>query len=163
MHCSHAILSTLSPAPTAPPSNVTATPRVSPELGLMVSWGPPPCEHINSRSGLTGYAVRYRPQSRGEWMTAGEVNDPSTQTATITGVTELVVYEVQVAAMTAGGVGVYSSSVTASVVAETRRFFIMFHIQPSLTCPFLCSSWCSDGPQSYSRHHLRSYILGASC
>ena len=69
-------------------------------------------------------------------MNAGEVNDPSTQTATITRVTELVVYEVQVAARTAGGVGVYSSSVTASVVAETRRFFIMFHIQPSLTCPY---------------------------
>ena len=69
-------------------------------------------------------------------MTAEGINDPSTLTTTITGVTELVVYKVQVAASTVGGDGVYSSSVTASVVSETRKFFTLFHIKP-LTCPSL--------------------------
>ena len=35
--------------------------------------------------------------------------------------------EVQVAATTASGVGVYNSSVTVTVVTETRKFIIMFH------------------------------------
>ncbi len=83
--------------------------------GIVVSWLETPCEHINSLAGLTGFMVRYRPKGEG-WLYT-EPDDPAARNVTITtGITILVVYEFQVAAVNAEGVGPYSSSVTPSVV-----------------------------------------------
>ena len=102
-------------APSAPPSNVAATPW-SAELEIQVTWSLPPCEHINSQAGVSGYLVQYRRRDTVNWIVK-EVNSPTTTSTVIQGIVMLMVYEVQVAAKNAFGTGPYSASETASVSA----------------------------------------------
>ena len=102
-------------APSAPPSIVTATPSSS-EPEIQVTWSLPPCQHINSQAGISGYLVRYRRRGTVNWIVK-EVNYPTTTSTVIQGIVILIVYEVQVAAQNAVGMGPYSASETASVSA----------------------------------------------
>ena len=83
-----------------------------------MTWSPPPCQHINSQAGISGYVVRYRRLDDVNW-TVKEVNSPATTSAVIQGIVMLIMYEIQVAARNTAGLGLYSVSETASVSATS--------------------------------------------
>ncbi len=117
--------------PTAAPTNISAT---ASGLGIAVSWSAPPCGQVNSRAGLTGYEVRLRSEGI-EWRSVGTITNASVMSVTITsGIIMLVVYELQVAAVNGAGVGVYSSSVTASVVTTVGEIILHSLLSSECVC-----------------------------
>ena len=100
----------ISPAPTAPPSNVNVTSVTS--TSITVQWGMVPCIHQNGD--ITGYSVRYGVMGTSEGdkevkMVSGDSRGGMT---TITGLEAGTVYEYEVEAQTVPGTGVYSSVMT---------------------------------------------------
>ncbi|MBD8084537.1 fibronectin type III domain-containing protein [Chryseobacterium caseinilyticum] len=88
----------LQPCTTAPPSNI-AVGQLTPTTAT-VTWLP--------SSGAT-YVVRYRIPPNGPWTTV-TLTTPLTSNYTITGLTELTAYEVQVATICGGTQGAFSPS-----------------------------------------------------
>ncbi|KAG5278462.1 hypothetical protein AALO_G00099230 [Alosa alosa] len=95
-------------APSAPPKNIVASGRTN--QSIMVQWQPPPEPHLNGV--LKGYMLRYRLAGLpGEF----QVKNISSAEVNYCLLKELIIwtqYEIQVAAYTAAGLGVYSQSVT---------------------------------------------------
>lgn len=86
----------LQPCTTTSPSNVTLTNITA--TAANVSW--------ISSAGAT-YTIRYRLGSTGPWI----VINPATNPQTITGLTELTSYELQIATICGGTTGAYSASI----------------------------------------------------
>ena len=72
---------------------------------ITVQWGPvEPC--VDQNGAITGYSVRYRSE------TVPALGDSSGGIHTITGLTKVTVYTVEVAAVTSAGTGVFSEPLT---------------------------------------------------
>ena len=86
--------------------------RVSVEssTAITVQWGPvEPCDQQNGA--ITGYSVRYGEVGTSEGERRVEMVSGDTMN-TISGLTKETVYTVEVAAVTSGGTGVYSETLT---------------------------------------------------
>ena len=105
MHCDVNNTLILCVAPTGPPTDVTAT---SSGNSITVSWSPVPCLLRNSE--ITGYVVHKSTSASTE--VSGSVTS-----ATIDGLKETTLYSIEVAAVGAGGTGVFSDAVTAAATA----------------------------------------------
>ena len=89
------------PAPSAPPTNVSASDVTS--SSITVQWGAVDCIHHNGD--ITGYSVQYGVQGSGSTQT----ESVSTTEATISGLAAATNYSIEVAAVNSAGTGVYSA------------------------------------------------------
>ena len=117
-------------APSAPPSSV----RVSVEspTAITVQWKPvEPCDQQNGA--ITGYSVRYGEVGTSVGERRVEIASGNSS-STVSGLTKVTVYTVEVAAETSGGTGVYSEPLTIEtpdsecVLALVQFFACFIHI-----------------------------------
>ena len=110
------------PAPSAPPSSVTASDVTS--SSITVQWGAVDCIHRNGD--ITGYSVRYGVQGSGSTQTLN-VSGSATTEATISELESAAYYSIEVAAVNSAGTGVYSAPLTALNSGELFRHHTNIH------------------------------------
>jgi PKD repeat protein len=94
-------------SPPTPPQDVTS--EAVGTSSLQVSWRAPLNDGANQ---ITNYQIRYRPTGAQTWL---ETNvGPNAMSETLTGLEERTDYEIQVAAVTALGLGEWSTSLNGS-------------------------------------------------
>ena len=117
--------------PSSPPQNIT----VISELpgSLHVSWQPPP--EIDQNGPLVGYVIRLAMNGIGDMVgSGGEIIEAITGglTYTLTGLSLLINYSIQVAAITVNGTGPFSAAVIADGSKHTKKhpkgLFIITHV-----------------------------------
>ena len=94
------------PAPSAPPTKVTASDVTSSSITLQ--WGAVNCNQHNGD--ITGYSLRYGVQGGGSTHIVG-VSGGNTTEITISGLHASTNYSIEVAAVNSVGIGIYSSEV----------------------------------------------------
>lgn len=94
-------------SPPTPPQNVTS--EAIGTSSLKISWRSPLSDGANQ---ITNYQIRYRPVGEQAWLEANV--GPNTMSRTITGLEERADYEIQIAAVTALGLGEWSTSLNGS-------------------------------------------------
>ena len=92
--------------PSVPPANVTVTGVTSSTIS--VQWGSVPCIHQNGD--ITGYSVQYGVMGSGNTQAMSVAGGSTTET-TLSSLTALRNYSIQVAAVSRGGNGVFSDPV----------------------------------------------------
>uniref|UniRef100_A0A8C6TGS4 Sidekick cell adhesion molecule 1a n=1 Tax=Neogobius melanostomus TaxID=47308 RepID=A0A8C6TGS4_9GOBI len=95
-------------APSAPPKNIVASGRTN--QSIMVQWQPPPEPQLNGV--LRGYMLRYRLAGLPGDYQEKNITSPETNYCLLKDLIIWTQYQIQVAAYTGAGLGVYSSSVT---------------------------------------------------
>ena len=99
-----------STAPTGPPADITAVTNGS---SITVHWSPVPCLQCNSQ--ITGYIVRYTEVTSSRTTSADiNVTGESASSITINGLQGSTHYSIEVAAVGAGEMGVFSSPVNTN-------------------------------------------------
>ena len=121
--------------PSSPPQNI----RVIIELpgSLHVSWQPPP--EIDQNGPLVGYVIRLAINATGDMVgSGGEINETITGRLTyiLNGLSLLINYSVQVAAITVNGTGPFSAAVLADESKHTKQhpkgLFVTTHVNTFL-------------------------------
>ncbi|XP_041641485.1 protein sidekick-1 [Cheilinus undulatus] len=95
-------------APSAPPKNIVASGRTN--QSIMVQWQPPPEPQLNGI--LRGYVLRYRLAGLPGDYQEKNISSPETNYCLLKDLIIWTQYQIQVAAFTGAGLGVYSSPVT---------------------------------------------------
>ncbi|XP_078800475.1 protein sidekick-1 isoform X2 [Oryzias latipes] len=95
-------------APSAPPKNIVASGRTN--QSIMVQWQPPPEPELNGV--LRGYLLRYRLAGLPGDYQEKNISSPETNYCLLKDLIIWTQYQIQVAAYTGAGLGVYSSPVT---------------------------------------------------
>nr|XP_046227677.1 protein sidekick-1-like isoform X2 [Scatophagus argus] len=95
-------------APSAPPKNIVASGRTN--QSIMVQWQPPPEPQLNGV--LRGYILRYRLAGLPGDYQEKNISSPETNYCLLKDLIIWTQYQIQVAAYTGAGLGVYSSPVT---------------------------------------------------
>ncbi|XP_053193293.1 protein sidekick-1-like [Scomber japonicus] len=95
-------------APSAPPKNIVASGRTN--QSIMVQWQPPPETQLNGV--LRGYVLRYRLAGLPGDYQEKNISSPETNYCLLKDLIIWTQYQIQVAAYTGAGLGVYSSPVT---------------------------------------------------
>ncbi|XP_061684994.1 protein sidekick-1 isoform X2 [Syngnathoides biaculeatus] len=95
-------------APSAPPKNIVASGRTN--QSIMVQWQPPPEPQLNGV--LRGYMLRYRLAGLPGDYQEKNISSPETNYCLLKELIIWTQYQIQVAAYTGAGLGVYSSPVT---------------------------------------------------
>uniref|UniRef100_A0AAQ4PT27 Sidekick cell adhesion molecule 1a n=1 Tax=Gasterosteus aculeatus aculeatus TaxID=481459 RepID=A0AAQ4PT27_GASAC len=95
-------------APSAPPKNIVASGRTN--QSIMVQWQPPPEPQLNGV--LRGYLLRYRLAGLPGDYQEKNISSPETNYCLLKDLIIWTQYQIQVAAFTGAGLGVYSSAVT---------------------------------------------------
>uniref|UniRef100_A0A3Q2YF35 Sidekick cell adhesion molecule 1 n=1 Tax=Hippocampus comes TaxID=109280 RepID=A0A3Q2YF35_HIPCM len=95
-------------APSAPPKNIVASGRTN--QSIMVQWQPPPELQLNGV--LRGYMLRYRLAGLPGDYQEKNISSPETNYCLLKELIIWTQYQIQVAAYTGAGLGVYSSPVT---------------------------------------------------
>ena len=95
----------LSPAPSAPPTSVSTSDVTS--SSITVQWGAVDCIHHNGD--IAGYSVQYGVEGNNSTNTT-TVSGGTTTKATLSGLQPATNYEIEVAAVSSAGTGVYSHS-----------------------------------------------------
>ncbi|XP_017262335.1 protein sidekick-1 isoform X1 [Kryptolebias marmoratus] len=95
-------------APSAPPNNIVASGRTN--QSIMVQWQPPPESELNGV--LRGYVLRYRLAGLPGDYQEKNISSPETNYCLLKDLIIWTQYQIQVAAYTGVGLGVYSSPVT---------------------------------------------------
>ncbi|KAM3622738.1 uncharacterized protein V6R79_002616 [Siganus canaliculatus] len=95
-------------APSAPPKNIVASGRTN--QSIMVQWQPPPEPQLNGV--LRGYLLRYRLAGLPGDYQEKNITSPETNYCLLKDLIIWTQYQIQVAAYTGAGLGVYSSPVT---------------------------------------------------
>uniref|UniRef100_A0A3B3DXY3 Sidekick cell adhesion molecule 1b n=1 Tax=Oryzias melastigma TaxID=30732 RepID=A0A3B3DXY3_ORYME len=95
-------------APSAPPKNIVASGRTN--QSIMVQWQPPPEPELNGV--LRGYVLRYRLAGLPGDYQEKNISSPETNYCLLKDLIIWTQYQIQVAAFTGAGLGVYSSPVT---------------------------------------------------
>uniref|UniRef100_A0A672ZLG2 Sidekick cell adhesion molecule 1a n=1 Tax=Sphaeramia orbicularis TaxID=375764 RepID=A0A672ZLG2_9TELE len=95
-------------APSAPPKNIVASGRTN--QSIMVQWQPPPEPQLNGV--LRGYVLRYRLAGLPGEYQEKNISSPETNYCLLKDLIIWTQYQIQVAAYTGAGLGVYSSPVT---------------------------------------------------
>lgn len=95
-------------APSAPPKNIVASGRTN--QSVMVQWQPPPEPELNGV--LRGYVLRYRLAGLPGDYQEKNISSPETNYCLLKDLIIWTQYQIQVAAYTGAGLGVYSSPVT---------------------------------------------------
>nr|XP_020469940.1 protein sidekick-1 isoform X2 [Monopterus albus] len=95
-------------APSAPPKNIVASGRTN--QSIMVQWQPPPEPQLNGL--LRGYVLRYRLAGLPGDYQEKNISSPETNYCLLKDLIIWTQYQIQVAAYTGAGLGVYSSPVT---------------------------------------------------
>ncbi|XP_054635300.1 protein sidekick-1 isoform X2 [Dunckerocampus dactyliophorus] len=95
-------------APSAPPKNIVASGRTN--QSIMVQWQPPPESQLNGV--LRGYMLRYRLAGLPGDYQEKNISSPETNYCLLKDLIIWTQYQIQVAAYTGAGLGVYSSPVT---------------------------------------------------
>ncbi|XP_020795716.2 LOW QUALITY PROTEIN: protein sidekick-1-like [Boleophthalmus pectinirostris] len=95
-------------APSAPPKNIVASGRTN--QSIMVQWQPPPEPQLNGV--LRGYMLRYRLAGLPGDYQEKNITSPETNYCLLKDLIIWTQYQIQVAAYTGVGLGVYSSPVT---------------------------------------------------
>ncbi|XP_044047489.1 protein sidekick-1-like isoform X3 [Siniperca chuatsi] len=94
--------------PSAPPKNIVASGRTN--QSIMVQWQPPPEPQLNGA--LRGYVLRYRLAGLPGDYQEKNISSPETNYCLLKDLIIWTQYQIQVAAYTGAGLGVYSSPVT---------------------------------------------------
>ncbi|KAM6972344.1 protein sidekick-1-like [Aplochiton taeniatus] len=94
-------------APSAPPKNIVASGRTN--QSIMVQWQPPPEPQLNGV--LRGYVLRYRLAGLPGDYQEKNISSPETNYCLLTELIIWTQYQIQVAAYTGAGLGVYSTPV----------------------------------------------------
>ncbi len=103
-------------APTSSPTNVSAVPSGQ---AILVSWSPPPCKDVNSKTGLTGYQIQLRTENV-DWEVIATITDPSVRNFSVTtDIRMLVLYDLRVGAMNNVNVGPYNNPPVGATVTTT--------------------------------------------
>ena len=105
MSSTHIFVS-LSVAPSAPPTPVSAPAHEVTSSSITVQWGPVECIHRNGD--ITGYSVQYGVVGSGSTQTVS-VSGGATRRTTIFGLKSSRIYSIQVAAMNIAGIGPFSA------------------------------------------------------
>ncbi|MED6283407.1 Protein sidekick-1, partial [Characodon lateralis] len=95
-------------APSAPPNNIVASGRTN--QSIMVQWQPPPESELNGV--LRGYVLRYRLAGLPGDYQEKNISSPETNYCLLKDLIIWTQYQIQVAAYTGAGLGVYSVPVT---------------------------------------------------
>ncbi|KAM3864644.1 LOW QUALITY PROTEIN: protein sidekick-1-like [Diretmus argenteus] len=95
-------------APSAPPKNIVASGRTN--QSIMVQWQPPPEPQLNGV--LRGYVLRYRLAGLPGDYQEKNISSPETNYCLLNDLIIWTQYQIQVAAYTGAGLGIYSSPVT---------------------------------------------------
>ncbi|XP_035993338.1 protein sidekick-1 isoform X2 [Fundulus heteroclitus] len=95
-------------APSAPPNNIVASGRTN--QSIMVQWQPPPESELNGV--LRGYVLRYRLAGLPGDYQEKNISTPETNYCLLKDLIIWTQYQIQVAAYTGAGLGVYSRPVT---------------------------------------------------
>ncbi|KAM8822022.1 protein sidekick-1-like [Synchiropus picturatus] len=95
-------------APSAPPKNIVASGRTN--QSIMVQWQPPPELQLNGV--LRGYLLRYRLAGLPGEYQEKNISSPETNYCLLKDLIIWTQYQIQVAAYTGAGLGVFSSPVT---------------------------------------------------
>uniref|UniRef100_A0A3Q3VZI8 Uncharacterized protein n=1 Tax=Mola mola TaxID=94237 RepID=A0A3Q3VZI8_MOLML len=95
-------------APSAPPKNIVASGRTN--QSIMVQWQPPPETQLNGV--LRGFVLRYRLAGLPGEYQEKNISSPETNYCLLKYLIIWTQYQIQVAAYTGAGLGVYSSPVT---------------------------------------------------
>uniref|UniRef100_A0A665U8J9 Sidekick cell adhesion molecule 1a n=1 Tax=Echeneis naucrates TaxID=173247 RepID=A0A665U8J9_ECHNA len=95
-------------APSAPPKNIVASGRTN--QSIMVQWQPPPEPQLNGV--LRGYVLRYRLAGLPGDYQEKNISSPETNYCLLKDLIIWTQYQIQVAAFTGAGLGIYSSPVT---------------------------------------------------
>ncbi|KAM4584441.1 protein sidekick-1-like isoform 2-T2 [Odontesthes bonariensis] len=95
-------------APSAPPKNIVASGRTN--QSIMVQWQPPPEPELNGV--LRGYVLRYRLAGLPGDYQEKNISSPEINYCLLKDLIIWTQYQIQVAAYTGAGLGVYSSAVT---------------------------------------------------
>uniref|UniRef100_A0A1A7YF48 Sidekick cell adhesion molecule 1 n=1 Tax=Iconisemion striatum TaxID=60296 RepID=A0A1A7YF48_9TELE len=95
-------------APSAPPNNIVASGRTN--QSIMVQWQPPPESELNGV--LRGYVLRYRLAGLPGDYQEKNISSPETNYCLLKDLIIWTQYQIQVAAYTGAGLGVYSRPVT---------------------------------------------------
>uniref|UniRef100_A0A7N8XS43 Sidekick cell adhesion molecule 1 n=1 Tax=Mastacembelus armatus TaxID=205130 RepID=A0A7N8XS43_9TELE len=95
-------------APSAPPKNIVASGRTN--QSIMVQWQPPPEPQLNGV--LRGYVLRYRLAGLPGDYQEKNISSPETNYCLLKDLIIWTQYQIQVAAYTGAGLGIYSSPVT---------------------------------------------------
>ncbi|XP_049577112.1 protein sidekick-1 isoform X1 [Syngnathus scovelli] len=95
-------------APSAPPKNIVASGRTN--QSIMVQWQPPPEPQLNGV--LRGYMLRYRLAGLPGDYQEKNISSPETNYCLLKELIIWTQYQIQVAAYTGAGLGVYSSPVS---------------------------------------------------
>lgn len=95
-------------APSAPPKNIVASGRTN--QSIMVQWQPPPEPQLNGV--LRGYMLRYRLAGLPGDYQEKNITSPETNYCLLKDLIIWTQYQIQVAAYTGAGLGIYSSPVT---------------------------------------------------
>ncbi|XP_014911399.1 protein sidekick-1-like, partial [Poecilia latipinna] len=95
-------------APSAPPNNIVASGRTN--QSIMVQWQPPPESELNGI--LRGYVLRYRLAGLPGEYQEKNISSPETNYCLLKDLIIWTQYQIQVAAYTGAGLGVYSRPVT---------------------------------------------------
>ena len=94
-------------APSAPPTYVSTSEVTSSSITLQ--WGPVDC--IQRNGDISGYLVQYEVQGSGNTQTK-RVSGSTTTEVTISGLNASANYNIQVAAVSSAGAGVYSDIIS---------------------------------------------------
>ena len=107
----HVVCLTLYTAPSAAPTSVSVLEEHVTSSTITVQWGPVDC--IDRNGDITGYSVRYGVQgtAEGDRTVKMATGDSSGGMYTISGLSAVFVYTVEVAAVNSAGTGVYSSPI----------------------------------------------------
>ena len=110
-----------SPAPSAPPTSVSAPDATS--SSITVQWRAVDCIHRNGN--ITGYSVRYEAEESGSGQNVfgntTTIIEMSDTKVTIFGLMRATNYSIAVAAVNSAGTGVYSDSITAETDDSTSK------------------------------------------
>ena len=96
----------LSVAPSAPPTSVSAPAHEVTSSSITIQWGPVDCIHRNGD--ITGYSVQYGVVGSGRIQTVSVSGGDTSQTV-VFGLRSSKLYSIQVAAMNIAGIGPFSA------------------------------------------------------
>ncbi|KTG46126.1 hypothetical protein cypCar_00015598 [Cyprinus carpio] len=112
--------------PSAPPKNIVASGRTN--QSIMVQWQPPPEPQLNGV--LRGYVLRYRLAGLPGEYQQKNITSPEINYCLITELIIWTQYEIQVAAYTGAGLGVFSQPVTEYTLQGVNSTIIEFTWNP---------------------------------
>ena len=116
-------------APSAPPTSLTVYTITT--FNITIHWGPVDC--IQRNGDITGYSVRYRVDGNNPTQLQTVNVGPATSEFTISELIEFSTYSIEVAAVNAANIGVYSDPVSVKTKCNLFEIITIHSFIPTVT------------------------------